>query len=142
MEKYRDKVKHTLLYFCSWLDIKSPPSFFYDQAEIFNDEFNAILVVFKEYKAVFWNLFKKKIGIHSNWNKEYAVSMVEIQIPNYSFLPKLINEKIKNQAVKFLNADLALIEIKPTLIHAQSVFDAGIWAYKYYFHYKTLNLLN
>jgi hypothetical protein len=63
MEKYRDKVKHTLLYFCSWLDINSPPSFFYDQAEIFNDEFNAILVVFKEYKAGFWNLFKKKIGI-------------------------------------------------------------------------------
>jgi glycosyltransferase involved in cell wall biosynthesis len=135
-------MKQNILFFCSWLDIKSPPSFFYEQAEAIIDDFNPILVVFKEREVIsITKIFGKFFGINSQWNRQNRIPMLEIQIPVYAFLPNYIKRKVVNSAVKYLKSVLEKQNELPALIHAQSVFDAGIWAYKYHFHYKTPYLI-
>ena len=58
--------------------------------------------------------------------------VLEVAYPYRSLLPYKINEYYKNLAIKYLNNFLVGKCTNISFIHAQSLFDAGIWAFQYY----------
>ena len=127
-----------ILIFCSWLDVRrNIGSFFIEQAELIKPEYVPILVVFKKV-----SLSKQEILNFSLINLiETKLSsntiVVEVNYFQSKILPELNNSFFEDLGIKELNKYLRRKNISVKLIHAQSLFDGGIWAYRYYEKYKT-----
>lgn len=131
-------MKKNILIFCSWLDPYSNVGiFFREQAELISDQYNPILVVFKQ-KTVTKNRFNyyNIISIGEKKSKE-GLLVLEISYPYRDLLPKKINEYFKNLTIKYLKQFLSDKNINVSFIHAQSIFDAAIWAFLYSRQFKT-----
>jgi glycosyltransferase involved in cell wall biosynthesis len=130
-------MKKNILIFCSWLDINSSVGiFFREQAALISDQYNPILVVFKQ-KTLTKNTFNyyNIIQIEEKKSKE-GLLVLEVTYPYRDLLPNKINEYLKNQTIKYLKGFLSNKNITVSLIHAQSIFDGGIWAFLYSFQFK------
>ena len=120
------------------MDIESKVGvFFVEQAALISDVYNPILVVFKP-KTIsrnnfnFFNFFKiDKKTTASN------LSVLEITYPSREFLGSKINDYFKALTIRKLRNFLTKANISISFIHAQSIFDAGIWAYLYNSKFKT-----
>ena len=129
----------TILIFCSWLNVKTNVGiFFSEQAAILKPEFNPILVVFNRQI----HSIKKSYKINDYYNvvesrSRENICVLEVYYPEFTRIPDTLNKILRDNALKYLHSFLTKKDIKPSLIHAQSLFDAGLWAYKYF---KKFNL--
>lgn len=121
--------KKNIAIICSWLDIpKGVGSFFVEQAELAKDNFNIHLVHFKPYRFGFSKRKKASFSIKTNSNftenqiPVYEVNYPEIYFFKTSFFQKAIEKKAQKSLLKKINKPI-------DLCHAQSLFDAGFWAY-------------
>lgn len=130
-------MKKNILVFCSWLEVNSNIGiFFREQAELVSGEYNPILVVFKSrHNTRRKNYFLKSTEIVESKTKE-NISVLEIYYSNSYLFPKKINSYYERMAMETLNNYLNMRDVKITFIHAQSLFDAGIWAYQYFKKYN------
>ena len=130
-------MKPNILIFCSWLDINSNVGiFFREQAELISDQYNPILVVFKQKTVTKKNFnYFNIIGIEEKKTIE-GLLVLEISYPYRDLFHYKINEYFKKLTIKNLNCFLTNKKIDISFIHAQSIFDAGIWAYHYYRQFK------
>lgn len=123
--------------FCSWLEPNTKIGvFFVEQAKIISDTYNPILVVFKK------NNYKKKCVNYKNQIqiKQIIINDLKVLQVYYPFkksLPKFINVFFRDLALKRLNDFVIKNKIDISFVHAQSIFDAGIWAYQYKTKFKT-----
>ncbi|MES2804261.1 MAG: glycosyltransferase family 4 protein [Bacteroidota bacterium] len=131
-------MKKDILIFCSWLDLYSNVGiFFREQAELISNQYNPILVIFKpkiltKKRFNFYDI----IGVEEKKSKE-GLLVLEVTYPHRDLLPNKINEYFKNLAIKYLKNFLSTKDIDVSFIHAQSLFDAGLWAFQYYRQFKT-----
>lgn len=125
-------MKKNILIFCSWLDAKSNIGiFFREQAELVTKEYNPLLVVFKKKSLNRHDInFRKKIWILEKKTLENLM-FLEVFYPYHRLLPKKINNYFELLALQTLYNYTKYNNIKISFIHAQSLFDAGIWAYRY-----------
>ncbi|MDP3358920.1 MAG: glycosyltransferase family 4 protein [Lutibacter sp.] len=125
-------MKKNILIFCSWLDTNSLIGiFFREQALLVTEEFNPLLVVFKKMplNRLYINI-KKNLKIIEKKTIE-NLTVLEVLYPYHRLLPKKINNYFEKLALESLYNYMKCNNIKVSLIHAQSLFDAGIWAYHY-----------
>lgn len=123
-----------VLIICSWLDTKTNVGiFFREQAAILKPEFNPVLVVFRRQMHSIKSAYKKNdyYKIVESKTPE-SINLVEVYYPAFTRVPISFNKVLRNNAIKHLHLFLSNKDIKPSLIHAQSLFDAGFWAYKYH----------
>lgn len=131
---YKEK---NILIFCSWLNIDNLVGiFFQEQASIIKDVYNPILVVFQQKTITKRTLNYKKIFQISQKVTNDGICVLEVNYPYRKELPSKINDYFKKEAFVFLNNFLKKENIEVSFIHAQSLFDAGIWAYQYSKSYK------
>jgi glycosyltransferase involved in cell wall biosynthesis len=131
-------MKKNILIFCSWLDLDSNVGiFFREQAELIAEHYNPILVVFKsqELSKKRFNYFNI-LNVGEKYSKE-GLLVLEITFPSKKILPLEINNYFKRLAIKSLRDCLAAKNLSVSFIHAQSIFDAGIWAFLYSNQNKT-----
>ena len=128
-----------ILIICSWLDTKTNVGiFFREQAAILEPEFIPTLVVFKRKVYSFKNIYKiKKYYNIIELKSPEKLNVLEVCYPEFTLIPDLLNKMLRDNAVNFLYSFLSKKDIKPSLIHAQSLFDAGFWAYKYCMKFNT-----
>jgi len=115
---------------CSWLDVERVAgSFFWEQAGFMLDDFNFILCHFKK-KYVgptsLTNLFKTKI-IHQKTPNGLDVYIIDYLLIGY--IPKRINIYLHKRSTKKFYKLLVKSNLKLELIHAQSIFNAGLEAF-------------
>ena len=123
-------MKKNVLMICSWLDIKGVSgSFFWEQAGFMRDDFNFILCFFKK-KYVgptsLINLFRAKIL------KQETPNGIDTYIVDYliiGYVPNKINIYLHKRAVRKFYLFLDKSNLKIDLIHAQSIFNAGLQAF-------------
>jgi glycosyltransferase involved in cell wall biosynthesis len=125
------KEKKNILMICSWLDLELKiGSFFWEQAAFMNNDFNFILCNFK----------RKNIGVKSilkflkNWRIEshQAPNKVKIYYINYPFISHFsekTNLLFYKYSIKIFYKHLNKINKNISLIHAQSIFNAGFEAF-------------
>jgi len=125
-------MKKNILIFCSWLDTNSNIGiFFREQAELVTKEYNPLLVVFKKKSLNRRDInFRKKIQILEKKTIE-NLTVLEVFYPYHRLLSKKINNYFEALALESLYNYTKNNNIKISFIHAQSLFDAGIWAYNY-----------
>lgn len=119
-----------ILVICSWLEIDGPKgSFFLEQAAMLQNDFEmhvstfkAILIGRRKFFA-FWNWFK--IEEHT-FNSSVRVYFV--YYPMFTFLPDILSPLFKSFAENRLLAKLNINNQLPDLVHAQSIFNAGLHA--------------
>jgi glycosyltransferase involved in cell wall biosynthesis len=131
-------MKNNILIFCSWLDLDSNVGvFFREQAELVAEQYNPILVVFKsqELSKKRFNYFNI-LNVEEKYSKE-GLLVLEITFPYKKVLPLKINDYFKSLVIKSLRDYLVAKNISISFIHAQSIFDGGIWAFLYSNQYKT-----
>lgn len=123
-------LKKNIAIICSWLDIsKGIGSFFVEQAQLLEADFDISLVHFKPYK--FGLSSKKKfsirIGIQTE-NLDQKISVYTIQYPEIKLFKINLFQSVieKNAQKKFIQKVNKPIH----LLHAQSLFEAGFWCYK------------
>ena len=124
-------MKKNILIFCSWLDTKSNIGiFFREQAGLVTKEYNPLLVVFKKKPLNRHDInFRKKIWILEKKTLE-NLTVLEVFYPYHRLLPKKLNKYFELLALQTLYNYTKFNNIKISFIHAQSLFDAGIWAYQ------------
>lgn len=122
------KEKKNILMICSWLDVeKNIGSFFWEQAEIMQPKYSIILC----------NFNKKTIKLKSIFSFFKRNKIAEIKAPNgivtyqikynyFKFLPEKINTLILKNSIKKFNVFLKKTNFNIDLIHAQSIFNAGL----------------
>lgn len=135
-------MKPNILIFCSWLDINSKVGiFFVEQAELIADNYNPILVVFKQKRITRKTLnFFDSISINENKTKN-GLLVLEVYFPFHDLLSIGINDYFKQKTIKYLHFFLKERGFQVLFIHAQSLFDGGIWAYQYSKIFKTKYLI-
>ena len=125
-------MKKDILIFCSWLNVDSNVGvFFSEQAAVMSGFYNPTLIVFKPFilsKRRF-NYFKRT-QILEKKSKE-GLLILEVHFATKNLLGKRINSYFEDIAIKKLHTYLLDRKISASFIHAHSIFDAGIWAYKY-----------
>ena len=122
-----------VLIFCSWLNLeKNTGIFFREQAKVIDDSFDPIFVTFNKHIIGLRSIIKRK-SLYSIFEKTTPENhlFLECNYVEFSFLPLKANVIIRNQVINFLSKILKKKNIKITLIHAQSLFDAGFWAHRY-----------
>lgn len=131
-------MKKNIFIFCSWLDTNSNIGiFFREQAELVSKEYNPILIVFKKKYLHRWDInFRKKILILEKKTIENLL-VLEVFYPYNELLPKKLNNYFEILALEFLFNYNNCRDIKISFIHAQSLFDAGFWAYRYSSKFNT-----
>ena len=145
-------MKKNILIFCSWLDAEgSVGIFFREQAEILKPEYNPILVTFNEklysLKTSFnirkyYNIFQFNHFYDIIIKKSTeGVKILEIYYPYFIDGNQYINKKSRVKTIYHLQKYLKEKKIDIALIHAQSLFDAGFWAYRYSIKYNVPYLL-
>ena len=124
------KDRKAILMICSWLDVeKKTGSFFWEQAELMRDDFEMFLCHFKKINIKAKNisyLFKRR-----KVEKKLTPNKLPIYFVDYlymSFLPKKINVLLFKFCAKKFHCFLLKNQIKIDLIHAQSLFQAGLEA--------------
>lgn len=127
------KEKKNILMICSWLDVeKNIGSFFWEQAEIMQPKYSIILCNFNKktikLKSIFSFFKKNKI---SEIKAPNGLVTYQINYNNFKFLPEKINALILENSIKNFNVFLKKENFKIDLIHAQSIFNAGIIALLY-----------
>lgn len=123
-------MKKNILMICSWLDVEGVAgSFFWEQAGFMQDDFNFTLCFFKK-KYVgptsLINLFKAKII------KQKTPNGIDAYIIDYliiGYIPKKINIYLHKHYTKKFYKLLEKSNFKIELIHAQSIFNAGLEAF-------------
>lgn len=129
-------LKKNIAIICSWLDIsKGIGSFFVEQAQLLQDDFDIHLVHFKPYKFGFTS--KKKCSFSITIQTEnlenkipvYTIHYPEIKFFNILFFKSAIEKKAQKKVIRKINKPI-------DLCHAQSLFDAGFWCYKLNKNYK------
>lgn len=126
-------MKPNLLIICSWLNLeKNTGIFFREQARVIDDVYEPILVTFNKQIVGFRSIIKKKsfYSIYEEKTPENHI-FLKCNYVEFWFLPKKLNVIIRNQAINFLSTFLKNKQKKISIIHAQSIFDAGFWAYRY-----------
>lgn len=130
-------MKKNILIFCSWLDLDSNIGiFFREQATLISDQYNPILVVFKQDTLTrkrfnYYNI----ISIEEKKTKE-GLLLLEVYYAYSDLLHNKVNEFFKKKTISYLKAFLSNKNINVSFIHAQSIFDAGIWALRYKQQFK------
>lgn len=125
-------MKKDILIFCSWLDVDTNVGiFFREQAALISDDYNPILVVFKPS-----TLSKKKFDFYNHTQIIETetldnLTVFEVYFAQKEILGRKINQYFEELALQKLQSYLANKEISAVLVHAHSLFDAGIWAYRY-----------
>lgn len=110
--------------------------FFREQAELISGEYNPILVVFKKSIITKKSLnYLKKLRIIETNSKE-NILVLEVYYPHRDLLLDKIINYFEDLAIEILKNYLNKRNIEIPFIHAQSLFDAGIWAYKYSVKYQ------
>lgn len=120
---------------CSWLDVKKNiGSFFMEQAKILSQDNHIILGnIQEEKKTPLWKYYK--YIKYSNIQKSIlstGISVYSMLLPKNELLPKKISKKINNYFYKKLYKTIESEHGKIDIIHAQSIFDAGLQAYFYH----------
>ncbi|MNX89717.1 hypothetical protein D3C86_1217390 [compost metagenome] len=131
-------MKNTILIFCSWLGVDNNIGiFFRKQAALVSEKYNPILVVFRKNYLSKNNInYKKSFKVLEKKTKE-ELFVLEIFYPHSDRLPKKINIYFERKAIEFLSEYLITKNIEVSFIHAHSLFDAGIWAFRYFSKFKT-----
>lgn len=130
---------------CSWLDHKSGiGNFFIDQANFLSGNFNFILINFKPVTLRFKNLkliapiFKIETYIYND-----NITILYFHYPKIKlFKSDLFKNQIENHTLFLLTKYLKRNRIKINLIHAQSIFDASFWTFKFFKKTKTPYLIS
>lgn len=125
-------MKKDILIFCSWLDVDTNVGvFFSEQASIISDIYNPILVVFKPQilSKKYFNYYNRTQIIEKKSKDNLIV--FEVYYARKEILGRKLNDYFEQLALEKLQNHLVNREILPVFIHAHSIFDAGIWAYKY-----------
>jgi glycosyltransferase involved in cell wall biosynthesis len=130
-------MKQNVLVFCSWLDVDTViGNFFVEQSEIMSDFYNFTLIVFKQNNSSIKKLnhTKKFSIVEKRTNKGLLV--LELNYPFNINYPSFVCQYFKNEALKLLNSYIEKKQMNVSLIHVQSIFDAGFWAYDYSIKFK------
>ena len=130
-------MKKDILIFCSWLDLDSNVGvFFREQAAIIADEYRPILIVFKavELTKKSFNFYTKTEIIEKT--SAEGLTVYEVYYPFKTKLGNKSNGYFQDFTLQKLQKFLIFNKIDPTFIHAHSIFDAAIWAYKYSLKYN------
>lgn len=128
------KLKNNILMICSWVSHDSNLGvFFREQAQQLSTSFNVYLTNFSPLHLGFRTILKTKsfFEIKEVLTVEGLI-LYYVTYPQIWFIPKRFDEIIKGIAVKKFIIFLTTKKIYPNLIHAQSIFDAGFWAHRFY----------
>ena len=129
-----------ILIFCSWLEADSNIGiFFKEQAELISIKYNPILVVFKKKPSSFLSFNRKPEILEKKTTG--GLFILEVHFSNTVKYSIRTNSGFEEMALKALNNYLISKDLEPSFIHAQSLFDAGIWAYRYFTKFKTPYIL-
>lgn len=137
MKKQIEIPKKKILMICSWLDVeKNLGSFFWEQAAIMDSNYSFVLCNFEKknirLKNFIFLFLKNKFKSSTTEN---GIRIFNLEYNSYNFLPQKMNKLVLYKSVKKFNHYLIKKDFKVDLIHAQSIFDAGIVALHY--HKKT-----
>ncbi|MEO8517212.1 MAG: glycosyltransferase family 4 protein [Flavobacterium sp.] len=117
-----------ILMICSWIDIeKNMGVFFWEQAAAMDNDFKMQLCNFNKIKTS--NIFKLSQKIIKKKTTPNGIDVYFVDYLHFSFLSKKMNILIFKYYVKNFHSFLKNNNIKIDLIHAQSIFNAGIEAY-------------
>lgn len=135
-------MKPTILVFCSWLFPEAEAGdFFIEQSDLVSDSYTMILVVFKKEATSIKKLDHRKKSYILEKKTNTGLCVLEVHYPTHKKYPEMAVRFFKRKTLKLLHSHLQKNNIDASLIHAQSIFDAGIWAYEYFLEYKTPYLL-
>jgi glycosyltransferase involved in cell wall biosynthesis len=136
-----NKIKNILI-FCSWLDIDTNIGiFFVEQAELIKEEYCPVLVVFRKEYLSRNNIFNNYLVKIKKRKTTSNITVLEVFYPYRKLLTNKVNVFFENLALKKLNSFLKKLKVSTSFVHAQSLFDGGIWAYKYHKLYNTPYLI-
>lgn len=125
------KDKKTILMICSWLHHESAIGiFFREQAKILSEEYEFSLTNIREEGIGFRTFLKnKKLSqIEKHFSPE-GLPIYYLKVYRFWFLGDLFENYFRKRALKKLLDYVNDIDKKINLIHAQSLFNAGYWAY-------------
>lgn len=126
-------MKEHVLIFCSWLDIETSIGvFFIEQAELIKPDYEPILVVFKQELLSKDNFINRYLIQIKEKETKTNIKVLEIHYPYAVKFPKKVNRYFEKKALVTLDKFLKEKKIQLKFTHAQSLFDAGIWAYKFF----------
>lgn len=135
-------MRPNILVFCSWLDIDTGAgSFFVEQSELVIEFYNSILVVFKPVKASIKKLNHNHTFSIEEKKTNQGMLVLEVNYPTNANYPRYVNTYFKNKTLDLLYNYIKKKELGISLIHAHSLFDAGIWAYEYKLKYNVPYLI-
>jgi len=118
---------------CSWFDHQTPTGiFFREQAMFLSEEYDFTLVKFNEETKGFRTFFKRVL--HKNrdiksFNISEGIDVIYINSVRWWFFGNLFLQNQRKRTVIRLFRYLRKNNISIELVHAQGLFDAGIWAY-------------
>lgn len=139
-EEGKKLLKKNVLIFCSWLEAKSNIGiFFREQADLIAEKYNPVLVVFKK-KSSSNFFFTRKPQIVEK-KTESGLIILEVFYSHNTKYSHRKNSALEILALRSFNNYLLRQNLNPSFIHAQSLFDAGIWAYYYYSLFGTPYIL-
>lgn len=122
--------RKNVLMLCSWLDLKKKlGSFFIEQAHILNKDSNISLAHIEKKITPLWKYYKYLR--HDTFSIQYTndkVPVYTIMYPHNSHLPTRINIKICQYFIRKFFERIEKEQGKIDIIHAQSIFDAGLHA--------------
>ena len=128
--------RKTILYICSWLDHRDVVgSFFIEQGELFQDDYNVIFLNFK--KCSIRNLFRLK----SLFNIDYSFTdkgslVIYASYPYFIKFGFSVLSSFQKIIVWLVSISLNKKGITVDLIHAQSLLDAGVFSFYFNKFYK------
>ncbi|MFK7059232.1 glycosyltransferase [Flavobacterium oreochromis] len=124
--------KKTILMICSWLDFKKNIGvFFWEQAYALSNDYIFILCFFNKKKYKLKDIFKYKKTEIKNQKIYNFIDCYSIEYNNFLFLPNFFNSFLLKRSIKKFKRKLKNEAKHIDLIHAQSLFNAGINAYHY-----------
>jgi glycosyltransferase involved in cell wall biosynthesis len=125
-----DQIKKNIIIICSWVDSNGLKGiFFREQAKLVSDEFNVTLVrvdVLGLRKFIKSFLALKSISRVITDNELPLIIYFSLETKHF---PRFINDYFKKLIYNKMNREFDFANSKNILIHAQSIFDAGFWAY-------------
>ena len=135
-------MRPNILVFCSWLDVDTGAgNFFIEQSELVMEFYNSILVVFKPLKSSIKKLNHNDAFSITEKKSNQGLLVLEVNYPINDKYPKYVNSYFKNKTIDLLYNYLKNKGLVISLIHAHSLFDAGIWAYLYSINYQVSYLI-
>lgn len=135
-------MRPNILVFCSWLDVDTcTGSFFIEQSELVIEFYNSILVVFKPVKASIKKLNHNDAFSITEKISNQGLLVLEVNYPINDNYPRYVVSYFKNNTLDLLYNYLRDKGLEISLIHAHSLFDAGIWAYLYNVKYQVSYLI-